>query len=46
MKYLKLIKAIIKKDIRLYKTSQGYFIAISNFINSNTNKKDKILIKY
>lgn len=45
MRYLKLIKAIIKKDIRLYKTSQGYFIAIDNFKSSNT-KKDKILIKY
>ena len=41
---LKLLKAIIKKDIRLYKTKQGYFISINNFKNSNTKKENNILI--
>lgn len=45
-KYLKLIKAIIKKDIKLYKTKQGYFISINNFKNSNTKKENNILIHY
>ena len=43
---LHFLKAIIKKDIRFYKTKQGYFISINNYINSNTNKNNNILIHY
>lgn len=46
MAILKLIYLIIKKDIKIYKTSQGYFLSINNYKNSNTLKENNILIKY